>query len=1139
MNRAIGVRMKTNFYSSNPYALITAHGLNNFGDHVCKLVASTLIGATLPASQAAFLVGLVSLIYIAPYVGLSPLAGSLADRGNKSKLLKIGYSVQALFIGVVALGAFGENILAVILGLVGIATQSVIIGPARNAAVREIAGERAMGKLMGLQEMVGIGSLLLGAYLGTLGFDRFWNSGFDVWTAAGITMSGAFLLSLLGAWIVARMSIPDSRSCDSGDRPSRSVLKSLWSVERLRWSNLGLSWFYAAGTALTLIILQESRIEMEHSHSAGSSGLLIAILGLGAALGSGLASFLCRKKIEIGLSLAGAIGMVFSLLGAALFWESEWGARLGLMAAGISGGLFSAPLHALLITAARSNEKGRVIAFSNVSINLMCGLFVGLQTLASGVLGISPASQLLGLAVLACVVACLMLRLVPESLVRVVAIGLARLIYPTRVLGKEKIPEEGGVLIACNHVSFADAVLIYAACDRPVRFIGTDKLLKYPWMRWLYRKFNVVAVSPLRAREVIRKTSDALKEGEVVCIFPEGALTRTGSMMPFKGGIELIARIAKVPVVPAYLDGLWGTRFTLADQRSKYKKGMPLRVKTQIAFGEPIQELNGVEELRNEILSLGEMLWSSRETLTTSIGLETLKSMKRSPLQPAIIDHSLKNKTLNRIGFGGLCLAMTHRLSIISSRKRVGVLLPSGLPGSVVNVGLRLVGKSSVNLNPTVSRESLLSMIDESDMDTIVTSRLALKKYPEFEKLPVARIFVEDLIEDCGKFRVVAGMLALLILPFSFVRRIWKLDSLGSQETTLLFSSGSSSKPKGIPLSDRNLIANCCQLSECRLLEDDDRILGNMPLFHSFGYSMGMWMPLLRGLTLVTTLSPLDMKANLAAIRAHRPTVLIGAPTFLRPYLRKAKPENMVSLRFTMTGAERAPGDLLDEWRDRFGSPIFEGYGMTECSPVVAVNCLSCEAPGEQLQIGSRDMSVGRLLPGMSARVALAEDRSQDARPGEAGVLFLRGPNVFGGYRSPALNADRFVDGDWLDTGDIARIDSDGFLVIEGRVSRFSKIGGEMVPHQGVEEAIAKAFPAWASNESPVFAVGSRTSEKKGEALVLLTRFEVDSQELKERLRKVGIPNLWMPNNIRVVPDIPTLATGKLDLRACSELCAA
>jgi acyl-[acyl-carrier-protein]-phospholipid O-acyltransferase/long-chain-fatty-acid--[acyl-carrier-protein] ligase len=352
----------------------------------------------------------------------------------------------------------------------------------------------------------------------------------------------------------------------------------------------------------------------------------------------------------------------------------------------------------------------------------------------------------------------------------------------------------------------------------------------------------------------------------------------------------------------------------------------------------------------------------------------------------------------------------------------------------------------------------------------------------------------------------------------------------------LLFTSGSSGEPKGVALTHRNILANCAQISSLSILPETCSLLGCLPVFHSFGFTVTLWYPMLRGCRIVTVPSPLETRKIIDAIRDEEVTVMIGAPTFVRPILKKAHPLELRSLDLVVTGAEKLPDDLYNSFLETFHIEICQGYGLTETTPASNINqphppvVMSTNEP----QLGKRKGSVGRMMPGMTARI-MDPESGRDLPLTDTGVVLFRGANVFQGYLDdPEKTRGAFRDG-WFVTGDLGRFDDEGFLFIEGRLSRFSKIGGEMVPHGTVEQKIVEAF-AWDQSESPAVFVTGIPDPTKGEALVLLTTQEVTTENLRTKLGELGVPNLWVPKVIKRVEKIPMLGTGKTDLKRCREL---
>ena len=399
------------------------------------------------------------------------------------------------------------------------------------------------------------------------------------------------------------------------------------------------------------------------------------------------------------------------------------------------------------------------------------------------------------------------------------------------------------------------------------------------------------------------------------------------------------------------------------------------------------------------------------------------------------------------------------------------------------------------------------------------------------------RVLKLDELMPRMKRQIILWRIMSILVP---ARLLWWLLQIpkagGHIEALLLFTSGSTGDPKGVVMSHRNIVGNVSQFRQLLDAKKEDAILASLPFFHTFGSTVTLWYPLIEGVPIVTYPNPLEATKNAALIERHKLTLLLATPTFLRGYLRKVDPDKLRSLRLVITGAEKLPLDLAKNFEERFNQRVFEGYGLTETSPVVSVNLPEPRPTkqGEQVQPSSRLGSVGKMAPGIAAEIREPETNRKLSLH-ESGIVWLRGVNIFEGYlRDPERTADVLQDG-WLKTGDLGRFDEDGFLYIEGRLSRFSKIGGEMVPHEAIENKIVDLLDLSGKDERMVAIVGVQ-DKAKGEALVLLSAVDVDLAELRKELYASGVPNLWIPKHVQRVETIPVLASGKLDLKKCREL---
>ena len=536
------------------------------------------------------------------------------------------------------------------------------------------------------------------------------------------------------------------------------------------------------------------------------------------------------------------------------------------------------------------------------------------------------------------------------------------------------------------------------------------------------------------------------------------------------------------------------------------------------------------------VIDFGYREFQEREELKCHLGNACFRSLGRHPWRVIIVDRSTGRKELTAGKILAVSLALSRKWRKTIPGKRVGVVFPPGIGGTLTNLALVLCGKIPVNLNFTMGPATIEASIKQAGVETVLTAEAVKKKIPNFPWVEDTRDLLLELT-SLSKAEILGLLAAIWVCPSGWLARRFDIPQQGdNEEAGLLFSSGSTGEPKGVALSHRNIIGNCRQIDETHLLPRTETILGCLPLFHSFGFKTALWLPLLSGVKVVTLPSPLEVKRIAKTIEEEQATVLFGTPTFYRPYFKRIDAAQLRSLKFVVAGAEKTPAGFARKWEDQFGSRYLEGYGLTETSPVVSINLpgYSRVKGPYQGRVGNRTGSVGRLMPGIAARIV--DPQSGEQLPvTDVGILHVKGPNVFNGYLdNPELTAKVFQDG-WFVTGDLARFDDEGFLFIEGRISRFSKIGGEMVPHGTIENHIVTAFDL-EDSERPMVAVTGIADPAKGESLVLLSAIDISSADLRERLKWAGLPNLWIPRIIKEVEEIPCLATGKLDLKGVERL---
>lgn len=723
-----------------------------------------------------------------------------------------------------------------------------------------------------------------------------------------------------------------------------------------------------------------------------------------------------------------------------------------------------------------------------------------------------------------------------ERILRFFGLPIARMIYRVTTVGAERLPQ-GGFLLLPNHITWVDAIVLLLACPRPIRFIIDREYYENRFLHPILRTVGCIPITPRRAKEGIRLAAERIRAGEIVCLFPEGQLTRSGTLLRLRRGYEIIAREADATVVPVWLDQLWGSIFSFQGQRFFTKWPRQFPYPATVEFGTPLSPNDAeIATVREELLKLGERCYSRRPALQEHLGAVAVRGLARNPFRTAVID-GLDDSVLSRGKLLGVAAALSRYLRAKFPDERIGVVLPASKGGVVANLAVMLAGKIPVGLNFTSGEDALQRAQEIAGLKTTISATAFAKRLTTFP-WPENVVQLDELLPGL-KTKVFLWWMAAVILPAAWLIRLLDLPRKGDHaEAVLLFTSGSSGDPKGVVLSHRNLVGNVSQFRALLDATPDDLILASLPFFHSFGCTVTLWFPLIEGVPIITYPNPLETAKCAELIERHRGTIILASPTFLRGYLRRAEAAQLRSVRLTITGAEKLPRSLAEAFEQRFGKPVYEGYGLTETSPVVSVNLPDPEPghPGEPVQPSQRPGSTGKMAPGIAAEIR-EPDTGEKLSLHQSGMLWLRGPNIFEGYlHDPERTAAVLEDG-WLKTGDLGRFDEDGFLFIEGRISRFSKIGGEMVPHETVEQKILAALDL--GNEGDrLIAIASVVDEQKGEALVLLSSIEIDQAQLRARLRDAGVPNLWIPKTIWRVDQIPVLATGKLDLQRCAEIAA-
>lgn len=1116
--------------------LLIAQFFGAFNDNAWKLMVALLAIKQLTSQMGTGLefetasqtqTTITFVVFTLPLALVSIFAGVFSDRFSKRSVIVVMKAVEVVLMSLGTLALFlnpSGGFLPLIV-LAGMGIQSALFSPAKYGILPELLPHERLSAGNGQLELWTFLAIIGGTALGGMLLQA---AGASPWLAG----LGLMAFSVIGLWASLQLpAVPRARS----EGGLRSTLQGAWNaVQADRVLRLGICgnigyWTIASLVGQDILVYAKAVLQLADS----LSGLPLATFGIGVGIGSVLAGNLSHSKVEVGHIPLGAIGLTIGLFLLGTISPGLFGTLLGMTWLGVASGFIVVPINSLIQWRAPEDRRGAVIAFSNTFV--FSGVIAGsLIAGALSQLGLNASGILMASGLATALLTGWALWLMPETFIRMMLFLVTHTLYRLQVVGRDHVPEHGGALLLPNHVSFVDGLLLLASVDRPIRFIVDRNYYEHPLFNWLARIMGAIPISSKGSpKEILKSLRDAgrfLDEGELVCIFPEGQITRTGGMLSFRQGFERILKGRETPVIPVHLDRVWGSIFSFISNRfiTKWPERIPYPV--TISYGSPMPSTTTATEARQVVQELGEAAWMYRKANRRPLHHTFIRAARRHPLRFAFADLTRPKVTCLESLIGAIALARALQ-PYWDKQHTVGILLPPSVGGVLVNLAATLSGRTTVNLNYTAGQSGMESAAKQSHLETIVTSQLFVEKanleLPEGIKI----IWIDEIRKTIRSADRIRALLLALFAPIAMLERSAgvicrpQMDDLA----TIIFSSGSTGEPKGVMLSHFSVDSNVEGVAQVFHVGPNDRLLGILPFFHSFGYLATIWLAVNHGVGVVYHPTPLDAGAIGELIHKKKVTILIATPTFLQLYLRRCTPDQFGSVRIVLTGAEKLPDRLAQAFEDKFGIRPIEGYGVTECSPVISVNCPDFRAAGFY-QLASRRGTVGQPLPGISVRI-VDPDTFEFLSVGTAGMLLVKGPNVMQGYLGREdLTAQSMRDG-WYITGDIAILDEDGFITITDRLSRFAKIGGEMVPHGKVEEALHEA----ANAETQVLAVTSIPDEKKGEQLVVLhTLDEALIPNLLEKAAAIGLPNLFIPRKDAFikVEQIPVLGTGKLDLRA-------
>jgi acyl-[acyl-carrier-protein]-phospholipid O-acyltransferase/long-chain-fatty-acid--[acyl-carrier-protein] ligase len=1106
--------------------LLATQALGAFNDNAFKTFVALLAVATMPPERASSLIAAAGALFILPFLLFSTLAGTVCDRWSKKRLIVVfkGVELVLLLMSFPALRAGSVPGLCALLFLMG--AHSAFFGPVKLAILPEILEDKDLSQGNGLMQLTTFAGIILGTVAAGLMLQ---------WFRSAPQLACLVFIAAAALGLATSFLVPDVPAAGSSEPLRFNVAAKAWeNIRVLRGlpevflATVGSAYFWFIGAIFQMNLLMYGKSLMGVDETMSSYFQIVIAAGIG--LGGFLAGRISRQQVELGLVPLGALGLVLFSLDLAFSFRSTPRTVVDLLLAGAAAGCFVVPLQAFIQQRTPREMRGTVIATGNILTFAAILIASAWLWLYSDLFKLHPGQVFLATAVMTLVVAAWIAAKLSDRFIRLLLYVPVNLIYRILVVGRENVPVSGPCLFVSNHMSFIDAFLIGMANQRPVRFLMFRTYYDMPVVGWFFRAMGCIPISDRDGPKALilsfRQAQDCLKSGEVVCIFAEGEISRHGQMLRFKKGLERIVEGLDVPIVPVHLDQVWGSVFSFEGGRLLFKRPHRIPYPVTVSFGKPLACAASPFEVRQAIQELGSEAFSERLRRTPPPALAFARQAKSAPWRFAMADSSGRALNYGRAFIEAWALGKTLE-ELLGKEKPVGLLLPPSCGAALANIALAMHGRLPVNLNYTLAQETAGDCAARAGAKKILTSRKFLEKIG-WKEGP-EHLFIEDAAKRVSRlFSALAGLL-WLVLPSYLAERLFlgKARSSLDDLATIMFTSGSMGRPKGVMLSHANILSNVAAMGQLYPLKGGDRILGALPFFHSFGFTVTLWFPFLCGAAAVYHYNPLDAKRLGELAERHKATFLLATPTFLQSYLKRVEPAQFKTLRYAIVGAEKLRAEVALAFKEKFGVTPMEGFGCTELSPVAAVNIADIDWPGHK-QTGTKAGTVGHPLPGVFMKIV--DPESGRALPaGEAGLLLVKGPNVMKGYLGDEEKTREVLRDGYYVTGDIASIDLDGFVTITDRLSRFSKIGGEMVPHVKVEETLHEL----AGLLEQTFVVTSVPDEKRGERLVVLCKGYAEVPLLCRKLQESTLPKLWIPDkdSFHAVPEFPLLGTGKLDLQ--------
>lgn len=1099
------------------------------------------------ATTRSIIVTMAMGLYMLPFLIFSATAGKLADSVNKARLIQWVKLASIAFTVLGIIGFYSTNYTLLLASVFLTGLSSTLFGPVKYSILPDHLEKNELLIGNGLIEAGTFMAILIGIIIGGL-----------IVNSPDDSIHPAALIMLLAALVgyISSLFIPSTEVGTEREKLKKNIFKE--SIECVRYAQkyddcflsiLGISWFWLVGG-----LFMSQLPSLTSKILGGDPSVLVMLLtffSVGTAAGSMFCNSLLKGKVDTNYVPISILLMTFAMFGL-WFTSSHYQPSnelhgihyflstlkglticIEIFLISFFGGVYIVPLYAFLQIKAKKSHRSRIIAANNI-VNAIFMVSATLVAMLLLFIGISVSGIILLLAVVNLLTAVYICRILPDTVIRNIFQSFFKILFRVEVKGIENFHKAGDrVLIIANHASFIDPPIIGAFLPKKLVFAVDTMIAKSWWLKpfLVYLKaYPIDPTNPMAVKSLIEK----LKENNPVVIFPEGRITVTGSLMKIYEGPAMIADKAGAKLLPIRIDGPQYSQFS----RMHGKLRLRLFPKITMTIMEPQtivvpKELMGRE--RRQVI--GNMLYDIMSAMmfrgseTTATLFESLIEAREHFGGPyTIVEDADHNRvSYNRLIMGSFLLG-NKIAKQTSYGEKVGVFLPNAAGSAVAFYACLAFGRVPAMLNFSTGTINMISACKAAKIKTIYTSRRFIHKadyytvVDDFIKNDLEVVFLEDVRGKLNIFEKLTAVYQSYFPKIYYKKYNNNQAPAPNDAAVVLFTSGSEGTPKGVVLSHANIQSNIRQASSRVDLTPADKVFNSLPLFHSFGLTLGFLMPIMCGVKTFFYPSPLHYRIIPEVVYGTNATIMCGTDTFLAGYAKFAHPYDFYSVRYIFAGAEKLKEETRKVYMEKFGIRIFEGYGATEASPVVSVNTPMHYKAG----------TVGRLMPNMEYRIEKIKGIER------GGKLIIKGPNIMLGYlkadkpgvlQKPSYKVDGKVVNGWYDTGDIVDIDSDNYITILGREKRFAKIGGEMISLAMIEELLLKFDPEGAH------AVVNVPHDTRGETLVLYTTSKKVTREALLKFTKgQGFTELFVPKVIEFIKEIPVLGTGKVNYVLIKEM---